>query len=48
MRSCFLVINNGEITEAGSHDELMVPDGFYRDLFMTQFRGQASTSAPTA
>jgi ATP-binding cassette subfamily B protein len=39
-----LVINNGEIIEAASHDELMAQRGFYYDLFMTQFRGQASAS----
>jgi ATP-binding cassette, subfamily B, bacterial len=41
-----LVINNGEIIEAGSHDALMAQRGFYYDLFMTQFRGQASAAAP--
>ena len=43
-----LVITNGEIIEAGSHDEFMALEGFYHDLFMTQFRGLASTSTPTA
>ena len=34
-----------QIIEAGSHDELMVQQGFYYNLFMTQFRGQASAVA---
>jgi ATP-binding cassette subfamily B multidrug efflux pump len=32
-----LVMNNGAIVEQGSHDELMAADGFYRDLYASQF-----------
>jgi ATP-binding cassette, subfamily B, bacterial len=37
---CILVINNGEIVEDGSHDELMNMKGFYYNLYMSQFRGK--------
>ncbi|MBK5254336.1 MAG: ABC transporter ATP-binding protein [Peptostreptococcaceae bacterium] len=32
-----LVINEGDIIEKGSHDELMEQDGFYADLYNSQF-----------
>ncbi|WP_308637126.1 ABC transporter ATP-binding protein [Paenibacillus silvisoli] len=32
-----LVINNGEILEQGSHDELLRQKGFYADLYLNQF-----------
>ncbi len=32
-----LVIKNGEITESGTHDELMNSGGFYREMFNSQF-----------
>jgi len=32
-----LVVNEGEIVEAGKHEELMKKKGFYYNLFMTQF-----------
>ena len=32
-----LVVNDGEIIESGTHDELMKEDTFYRDLYMSQF-----------
>jgi ATP-binding cassette subfamily B protein len=35
-----LVINNGEIIERGTHDELMARRGFYYGLYMTQFRAK--------
>ncbi|MUG91356.1 ATP-binding cassette domain-containing protein [Scytonema sp. UIC 10036] len=35
-----LVLNAGEIIETGSHDELMQKQGFYYDLFMSQFKGK--------
>lgn len=35
-----LVIDNGEIIERGSHEELMKKKGFYHGLFMSQFRGK--------
>ena len=36
-----LVINGGEIIERGTHDELLAKQGFYHQLFMSQFKGQA-------
>jgi len=35
-----LVINDGEIIERGSHQELLDMKGFYYDLYMSQFRGK--------
>ena len=32
-----LVMDNGDIIEAGSHDELMAQNGFYTDLYNSQF-----------
>ena len=40
---CILVINQGEIIERGTHDELMMKQGFYYTLYMSQFRGKLST-----
>ncbi len=40
-----LVINNGEIVERGTHDELIAARGFYHHLYMSQFRGQAVPEA---
>jgi len=34
-----LVINQGEIVERGSHEELMEKKGFYYNLYMSQFKG---------
>jgi ATP-binding cassette subfamily B protein len=36
-----LVINNGEIVEKGTHDQLLAQRGFYHQLYMSQFKGQA-------
>jgi ATP-binding cassette subfamily B multidrug efflux pump len=36
-----LVINDGEIIERGSHPELLAQRGFYHNLYMSQFKGQA-------
>jgi ATP-binding cassette, subfamily B, multidrug efflux pump len=36
-----LVINNGEIVEQGTHQELMDKRGFFHHLYMSQFKGQA-------
>lgn len=36
-----LVINNGEIVEKGTHDELLAEQGFYHHLYMSQFKGEA-------
>jgi len=35
-----LVINNGEIVEQGTHQELLDKQGFYHHLYMSQFKGQ--------
>jgi len=35
-----LVINEGEIVEQGNHDELIAMEGFYYNLYMSQFKGQ--------
>lgn len=35
-----LVINEGEIIERGDHDELLAQQGFYYNLYMSQFRAQ--------
>jgi ATP-binding cassette subfamily B multidrug efflux pump len=34
-----LVINEGEIIERGTHDELLAQQGFYYNLYMSQFKG---------
>ena len=36
-----LVINNGEIVEQGTHQELLDKKGFYHHLYISQFKGQA-------
>ena len=35
-----LVINDGEIIERGSHQELLDQRGFYQNLYVSQFKGQ--------
>jgi ATP-binding cassette subfamily B protein len=35
-----LVINDGEIIERGSHEELLDQRGFYHNLYLSQFKGQ--------
>ncbi|MBN1874500.1 MAG: ABC transporter ATP-binding protein [Anaerolineae bacterium] len=35
-----LVINNGEIVERGTHEDLLAQRGFYEHLYMSQFKGQ--------
>ena len=32
-----LVMKNGNIIEQGNHDELMAQNGFYKDLYNSQF-----------
>jgi len=36
-----LVINNGEIIERGTHEQLLDQQGFYQHLYLSQFKGQA-------
>lgn len=34
-----LVMNNGQVIEKGTHNELLAQDGFYADLYNSQFTG---------
>ena len=34
---CILVMRDGQIIERGTHDELLAADGFYADLYRSQF-----------
>ena len=34
---CILVMKDGDIIEQGNHEELMKKDGFYADLYNSQF-----------
>jgi ATP-binding cassette subfamily B multidrug efflux pump len=36
-----LVVNNGEIVEKGTHQQLLDARGFYHHLYVSQFKGQA-------
>jgi ABC-type multidrug transport system fused ATPase/permease subunit len=36
-----LVINDGEIVEKGTHGQLLDQKGFYHNLYVSQFKGQA-------
>ncbi|HLE72732.1 MAG TPA: ABC transporter ATP-binding protein [Anaerolineales bacterium] len=40
-----LVLNHGEIIERGKHTELLENQGFYYDLYMSQFKRQEETEA---
>ncbi len=40
-----LVINDGEIIERGSHQELLAQQGFYHHLYVSQFRGQVEAQS---
>jgi ATP-binding cassette subfamily B protein len=35
-----LVVNEGELIERGTHEELLEQRGFYHNLYMSQFKGQ--------
>ena len=35
-----IVVNHGHIIETGNHDQLMKANGFYADLYNSQFMGQ--------
>jgi len=37
-----LVINDGRIIERGTHDELLAQEGFYHNLYMSQFKGKTA------
>jgi ATP-binding cassette subfamily B protein len=39
-----LVLNHGEIIERGTHQELLDAEGFYYDLYMSQFRREPEKS----
>jgi ATP-binding cassette subfamily B protein len=43
-----LVINDGEIIERGTHEDLVAQQGFYYDLYMSQFKGRPAQSAGLA
>ena len=36
-----VVINDGEIVEQGTHQQLLDQRGFYHHLYISQFKGQA-------
>ncbi|MCD7709278.1 MAG: ABC transporter ATP-binding protein/permease [Clostridiales bacterium] len=36
-----LVLNNGDVIESGTHDELMAQNGFYANLYNSQFESSA-------
>lgn len=40
-----LVMNNGSIIEQGNHDELLAKNGFYADLYNSQFAGSTVMEA---
>ncbi len=43
--SKILVMQNGNIVEAGNHKELMAQNGFYAKLYQSQFRGEQEEEA---
>jgi ATP-binding cassette subfamily B protein len=43
-----LVIDDGQIREQGTHDELLAKGGLYADLYRTQFARQAGNGAKVA
>jgi len=40
-----IVVDNGEIVEQGTHDELLAQKGFYFKLYMSQFKGRSATGS---
>ena len=42
-----LVLKDGEILERGKHDELLTRQGFYYDLYMSQFKKQEEAAVET-
>ena len=43
-----LVLKDGQIIERGKHDELLAREGFYYDLYMSQFKKQEEMEAAAA
>jgi ATP-binding cassette subfamily B multidrug efflux pump len=43
-----LVLKDGQIVERGKHDELLVMQGVYYDLYMSQFKKQEETAVAAA
>ena len=43
-----LVLKDGQIIERGKHDELLARQGFYYDLYMSQFKKQEDAAVETA
>jgi ATP-binding cassette subfamily B protein len=41
-----LIINDHRIIETGTHEELLAQEGFYHDLYMSQYRRAAARSNP--
>jgi len=41
-----LVINQGEIIERGTHEELLAAGGFYHRMYMSQFKGTNGPPIP--
>ena len=39
---CILVLKGGNIVESGMHEELLKKNGFYAELYLSQFEQQAS------
>ncbi|HAT54542.1 MAG TPA: multidrug ABC transporter ATP-binding protein, partial [Lactobacillus sp.] len=39
-----IVMNHGAVVETGNHDALMAANGFYADLYNSQFAGNISMS----
>ncbi|BBF74057.1 ABC-type multidrug transport system, ATPase and permease component [Lacticaseibacillus paracasei] len=37
-----IVMDHGSIVETGNHDELMAKNGFYADLYNSQFSGNVA------
>ena len=42
-----LVINHGEIIERGTHQALLANQGFYHNLYVSQFKGQVQPEVLT-
>ena len=42
-----LVMNEGQVIEAGAHEELLAHDGLYASLYRTQFAGNGVVGEPT-